>query len=107
MKIALNQKLKDFDGEVLITEKLVGKETKKTPLTIAEVVINSLTANFGDEKDLTGDEKVKRFILAQKIHRKKDGTAEITIDEASMVKKLVGKAYGVLIVGQVFEILEK
>ena len=107
MKINLNQKLKTFDGETLKTSKQIGKKIEEVPFTISEAIINSLTANFEDEKDLTGEEKVKRFIIAQKVQRNKDKTIDLSVEDVSMVKKLVGKAFGVLIVGQVWEILEK
>lgn len=75
-------------------------------LTLLNVCQESLMTNFPDEQQLSGAEKVKRFGLALKI----GGSVlpvDITIEEAAEIEKLVGKAYGPLVVGRVYEILEE
>lgn len=107
MKISLNQKMKDIEGEVIKVNKQKGKEVVEIDLKLAKVLITALTSNFEDEKNLEGEEKVKRFIIAQKIQRKKDGVVDLSVEDVAMIKKLVGKTWGTIVVGQVWEILEK
>lgn len=74
-------------------------------LRLLTVCQESLLASFSDEQGVPATEKVKRFELALKIGE----TAlpvEITIEEAAEIKKLVGKAYGSLVVGRAFALLE-
>ncbi len=102
MKIQLNQKLKTLDGEVI--KIMSGK--KEIDFTLADAVMTALTSNFEDEKNLTGEEKVIRFTLAQSIQRKKNGEIDLSADDIVLIKKLIGKAYGTLVSGQVWGILK-
>ena len=52
---------------------------------------------------MSGDEKVKRWALAQKIY---GGNTEVQAEDVALLKKLIGKAYGVAIVGPAYEMLE-
>lgn len=98
MKIQLSQKLKDIHGNPL--------KNGDDEVRLSTIFIDSLLANFTDEKDLPGQVKVSRFVLAQEIQRKKEGTIDLSLEDATLLKTLVGKAYGTLIVGQVWEILK-
>ena len=99
MKISLNTKIKTLNDEVI-------KDEKDKPLTFAKIFINALMGGYEDEKNLNGNDKFIRYQLAQKINRQKDKTAELTLEEARLLKEVVGKGYGALIVGQVFEVLK-
>jgi len=83
------------------------KNKKVVDMTMSKAIIYALTANFEDEKELTGEEKVKRFMIAQKIYRKREGTIDSTAEEVALIKKLVGKAWGTIVVGKIWELLEK
>jgi hypothetical protein len=96
MKIDLTQELKDFDGKVIPSAS--GK-----PATVKGVVIDALIATYQDEANLGGEEKLKRWELASKINK---GDFDLTAEDIVLAKKLVGKAYGPLVVGQVWNILE-
>lgn len=96
MKINFNQTLNNITGEVL-------KEGDKE-ITLKPIIINALMGSYEDEKTLSGEDKLARYELATKINQTEE--AEITVEEASQIKKLVGKAYSTLIVGQVYKILE-
>ncbi len=97
MKIDFQKPLKTIHG----TELMIEGKTRTT----ASFVIDALLAIFSDEAALPGEEKIKRYTLAKKISRP-TFEAQITIEEAAMIKKLTGKLYGPLIVGQIWEILE-
>lgn len=97
MKINTEKILKTMDGKNL-------KKEDDQDVLIKDVILNSLLAHFPDEQGLTGEEKVKRYALALKVH--KNAAPDLSIEDLSMVKKLVGKMYPALIVGQMWEVLE-
>lgn len=73
-------------------------------LTVGSACVTALLATFADEASLGGEEKVRRFLLAQRI-----GAAEqvdLTAEETALVKLLVGKGYGTLVVGRVWAALD-
>lgn len=66
---------------------------------------NALYASFPDEQNLPGDDKSKRGALAQSLV----GATEVKlkVEDLALIKKLIGKAYGPLIVYQAWAMLEK
>lgn len=66
---------------------------------------NALYAQFPDEQNLAGEEKSKRGALAQSLV----GVTEVKlkVEDLALIKKLIGKAYGPLIVFQAWNMLEK
>lgn len=106
MKVNLNQKVKNFDGEVLKKPVKKGKEINEVDFTLAVAFIDALTADFKSEVDLSGAKKLERYILAQKVNRKKSAACDFTVEEIVLIKEVVGKAFGTLIVGYIYEILK-
>ena len=98
MLVLLGKGILDLDGKAV--NSLDGK-----PATVRGVVIEALLATFNDEAQLSGEEKLKRWELASKIKNSAD-PVELTVEEISLAKRLVGKAYGPLIVGQTWKVLE-
>jgi hypothetical protein len=98
MKINFEQTLKDMDGKD-ITE---GKEKKV--LTLDKVCVNALLSENQDDRQ-SGEDKLKVFQLAKKIYGA--GEVEVTAEEIVLIKNKVGRFYLPLVVGQVYEILEK
>jgi hypothetical protein len=93
----------DFQNPIL--------DLKGEPLKLAEkpfVLLNAcqeaLIAQFQDETNLPAADKVRRFALAMKIDNKLP--VDISIEEAAVIKKLVGKLYNNLVVGRVYEIID-
>lgn len=72
--------------------------------TLKKICIDSLLGNFEDEKDLSGEDKLKRYELAMKI--KAGGEIELASEDIASLKKLIGKRYNALVVGQAWNILE-
>jgi hypothetical protein len=98
MLVLLGKGIFDLEGKVV--NALTGE-----PATVRGVVIEALLATFNDEAHLSGEEKLKRWELASKIKNTAD-PVELTLDELTLIKKLTGKAYGPLVVGQTWKILE-
>lgn len=97
MKLDVTKKITDLDGAAL-------KEGERE-LTLSMVICNALMISHQSERELSGDEKVKRFVLATRIH----GAAlpvDVSAEEAALIKKLVAMAYGPLVVGQVWQAVE-
>jgi hypothetical protein len=96
MKINFDKILKDFEGKPIPAAD--GKSA-----VLRGIVIDALLATYKDEQNLTGEEKLKRYLLAEKVHKKED---DLAIEEIASLKKLIGKAFAPLIVGQAWQILE-
>lgn len=97
MKVLLGKVLVDLDGKEIPSE--------SGPATLCGVAVNALLAVFQDEQNLTGEEKLKRWELAVKVKNLPD-PAELSADEVVLIKKLIGKAYAPIIVGQAWQMLE-
>jgi hypothetical protein len=96
MKIDFATVLRDKKGEPM-------KAEDEKEVTLGNVAETALLASFQDEAlKLEGSEKVKRFKIAMKI----DGVTDMTPEEVVKIKELVGKAFGPLIVGRAYEILD-
>lgn len=96
--IDFSVEMKDFEGQFINTP-------DGTPITIKRAAINALIAVYNDEPNLTGEDKIKRYSLAMRINNSSH-TIELQSEEIAIIKKLIAKMYGPLIVGQAWEILE-
>lgn len=98
MKVLLEKGLFDLDGNVI-------ESSANMPATIRGVCIEALLVSYTDEVNLTGEEKLARWLLATKL-KVTSKEVELTVEEIAKIKKLVGKAFGPLVVGQVWATLE-
>lgn len=96
MKRDFSTQLKSLDGEPLVNQ---GK-----PFTLGAAVIGALMTPFDDEAHISGEQKFNRYNLAVKINA--PSAAEVSAEEIAQMKLVVGKAYGPLVVGQVFNLLD-
>jgi len=96
MLIDFDRVLVDMEGKDIIS-----KDEK--PATVKGVTVEALLATFNDEQNLAGEEKLKRYELAYKIN---EGYRDMTAEDIVLIKKLVGKAYSPIIVGQAWKTLE-
>ena len=74
-------------------------------ITLRAVSMTALTGVYEDERNLSGDEKVKRWMLAVKLKRAGD-SVDLVSEEIVLIKKLIGKAYGPIVCGQSWQLLE-
>lgn len=95
MQIDFSQEIVGFDGEVI--------KDQRGPLTLGRVCGIALTSQGQNEKN-DGEEKLKRFLLAQKIFGKE--TVSVTVDEVSLMKKLVNESFGAAVMGPAWLMLE-
>ncbi len=99
MKISLNgTPLKTFEGEDIQDE--TGK-----PITLRTACVRALL--YTAPNDTTdGQKKFERYKLAEKIMGAK-GHVELTAEELALIKQLVGVIYVTVLVGRIYEALEK
>lgn len=103
MKIKPYIEIEDMDGQPMPDSV---KEDAKN-FTLKTACVNALYAQFEDEKGLSGEEKIKRYNLAEKIYAAKDKEeVDLKAEEITLLKNLIGKAYGALIVGRTYELLD-
>lgn len=99
MKLNFNQQILNLDEKPLMN-------ADGSPVTMAYAAKEALLAIFPTEKEISGDEKFKRYQLAKKINSSSE-ECEISIEEAALIKKLVSMAYGANVVGRLYEMMEK
>ena len=97
MLLDVTQTLASLTGEPLTDDK--GK-----PLTLRDVCATALVSPYPDEQHLAGTEKVKRWELATRIV--KQDKVELAAEDVARLKELVGKAWGVVVVGPAWELLD-
>ena len=118
IKIDFNYQFHEFDGTIIperppeMVKDDDGKmvEKKFPPFTLRMACINVLVMREQQQpgkpvKELTGEEKVKRYQLAQRIYDSK-GLLDISPEEQVLLKQLIGRIYPPITVGQAFEILD-
>lgn len=74
-------------------------------VTVKSVIVDALDSIPREpqqgEKKISGSEKLRRGLLAEKIYGS-DGPVELPIDDLALIKKLVGEMQTPLVVSQVF-----
>lgn len=100
MRVNVNHPMVDLEGNP-IPEKQDGTGT----FMLKKVLIDALLQPFKDEENLSGEEKLKRFEMALKIKGVND-IIDFSSEDITLMKKLIGKMYTTLIVGQAWKILE-
>jgi hypothetical protein len=107
MAIDFTQKLTNLDGSP-VTDK-DGKTLEHQP-TLGSICQTALITQYADEVDpmtrkesVTPEEKFQRWKIAQKLE---GSNVTLTAEELALIKKLVGKAYSPLIVGQAWTMLD-
>lgn len=95
MKKNLDKKITTLKGEDV--------PVNGEPSTVRQVVVDSLLAQMPNENP-AANEKVDRYKLAVRLND--GGEQELSPEEIVLIKKLVGKNYGPLVVGQVFALLD-
>jgi len=98
MKINFDSSIKNLDGEVI-------KNTSGgDDIILKDVAVNALLAPPVDNKPVQGKEKLKNYLLAQKVNA--GGEIELKVEEISLIKEKIGVGYATLIVGSAYKILD-
>ena len=105
MRINMNQSIKDWEGNEIVLPKSLDSDEKES-LILRHVCLNCLGAVHEDEKNLSGEEKFKRNGIAMNIVNSKNGVVDLSSEQISELKKLIGKLYGPVVVGSTWNMLE-
>jgi hypothetical protein len=97
MKIDLDALILDLHGKPL-------PNGGDASMTLGETIATAMIAIAPDDQSLSGDEKMRMFRLAQLAV--KGGAQDIKTEDLAMLKTRVGKMYGPLIVGRVYDLIE-
>jgi len=95
-KIDVTQKLVGLDGEPL-------KDQKQEDLVLRSICENALLG-MNPKEQIAGEEKMARYALAMKIHKYDE--VDLSAEEITKIKKIVGDSYAPLVVGRAWEILD-
>lgn len=99
MRVMMNQQFADLDGVVV-------EDDKKRPFTLRVASMNALLINTEEDRSISGEEKLARWELALKIKNSEEPVL-LTAEEISLVKRLLARTYGTLIVGQAYKLFEE
>lgn len=99
MKIDLSAKILDLDGSTIRT----GARGEKD-FTLGSAVCTALLTPDPKESDISAEEKLRRFNLATKLYD--GGVQDLSVEDISLLKLLIGRAYPALTVGRCFALLD-
>lgn len=102
-KINFSSPILDLTGKQIAVVTSLDADAERVPATLAVVCVEALLSPLRGDSP-SGDEKMKRFELARKIH--KAGEVSLSVEEISSVKNLVGLAWPALIQGATWELLD-
>ena len=103
MEINFNQVLYDIRGNTI--KEVVEGGSEKEDLTLKSISVGALL-QFDQSCD--GKEKFNRYELAKRIQGVDEvGVLDLAVDEVAKVKKLVGKIYAPVVVGQAWAAFDK
>ncbi len=106
MKVNFQTELIDFDGTVIKKTKIVEDEVVKLDenVILAESIVMALSGNYQEDRQLDPVEKLNRFALALEI--KKGGITELTVEDASLIKKYAAMGCTILAHGRIVRLIE-
>jgi hypothetical protein len=101
MQVKFSHEFCDHHGK-----KITLNGNREQDATLKDIALDALMYPSDKEfGDLDGPEKVKRHDLGVKIMNFGDAT-EITIEEAALLKRIIGSRYTTVVVAQAYAILE-
>lgn len=101
MQFDMSQNLIGFNGDTI-------KQSEKddSPVTLGSA-LSMACVNANPQKHADGDAKLKIYRILQKVGSKDAEEVELAVEEIALLKTLVGDMYGPVVVGSVYDMLEK
>ncbi len=100
--------LEDYENVNFVdSQKTPGEQPfhkRKVSLTIRKCCVDSLLATTEKDKSLSGEEKIKRFKLAESIQD--TDSVELDSEEVTLLKQRIALMFGVIVVGKAYELLD-
>lgn len=100
-KIDVTTQLTLLSGSPIMTK----TEQGETVGTLRYALIESLLHPEADSKEMSGEMKLRKFLLAEKVH-KAEQFLELDNDEIKLVEPCIPKVFHTLIAGQVLRLLK-
>lgn len=99
----------NFDAKILdLKNEPVKDDDGKTDATLGTVSAKVLLAVFPDEAQTPAKEqmklKVARYELAKAVS--KGGEQDVSVEDVAILKELMARAYGPLVVGRCYELID-
>lgn len=91
----------DIDGGEVFEKDNNGNNKK---VMISTLVVNSLLGTYPDESNISGEDKIKRFCLAERVNE--GGLREYTTEELVLIKNLAAKAFSTLATARIWNVCE-
>lgn len=101
MKLPVDQTLKTILGEDVAVP--VGDGQPTIPMTFAMAVQNALLGSLRGDEPLDGASKLELHRIATKTL---DPDSDYAVEDVAKIKERVGRAFGPVIVGPVWEMIE-
>lgn len=99
-----NLMIKNFDFELKDINGDVCKDEKGNNVTAKNIILNSLERLDLEESSLSGADKASKYRLMILINS--GGDVELKSEDVTLFKKLIGKFWGPLVVGRMYEYLD-
>lgn len=104
MKFDFSQTFKNVNGVVIKEE---GTDKDFTLLNLSKIALSTIkTMPNGLPEDVPGEEKAKMYDIQMKLATQ-GNDADLTLEEAVLIKKQIGKLYPPLYVGPAWKVLDK
>jgi len=98
--INVTQEIRDFTGETIT----LGTEENERPLTLRLACTQALTMLRQQDQGLSGEEKFKRGLLAERIYTNDE--IELEAEDISLLKKLIGETFNAIIILRTWRMLD-
>lgn len=95
----------NFGLEIIGVDSKPVEDEDKKPLILKKVCITALLGNVPGD-NISGEEKYKRYKLFRRIDDGVDGFTEVSDEEVTLLKTLIGKFYLPLVVGRAYDLFE-
>ncbi len=105
--VDFSQPILNEEGRPVCQDEIKNNETCPADriATLGRIVKIALMTSYPDEQNLSGEEKYKRAEIAQSITG--SGDVKLKLEDRVLIKKLVGKLYGPMVVFAAWNMLEK
>lgn len=85
MKVTMNDPILNVDGNEI-------KEGDKA-IIFVDIIVSALVTAISSDQGESGEEMLKKWDLAQRAHKARGGTLDLTIDEGAFIKERIRKVF--------------
>lgn len=101
MNIDVTQSITDLDGQII---RVNPSDSNSAPFTVRALLINVILMPRQNDAQMAGEAKLKRFMLAQKIHD--HDMVELSVEDCAELKRLAGETFSTLVYARIALLLD-